>query len=64
MDSIEFVAQAGGGAIQAPESVAAPPGSIMFGHGPYNPPRGTIYLDLAAPGDKVNIHGEPGAVIS
>lgn len=63
MDVLQFVAQPGGGVIRHPDNVPALPGQIMFGYGPFEPPRGVLYLDLAAPGDKVNIHGEPGAVV-
>ena len=56
---------AGGGNLADLLQLAPPAGSFMLGHGappPGVPPAGTFYVDLATPGDKLNIYGEAGAI--
>lgn len=56
---------AGGGELADLLKLAPPAGTYMFGHGPPPPgvpPAGVFYIDLATPGDKLNIYGEPGAI--
>lgn len=55
-----------GGTLAELLKLAPPAGSYMFGHGPPPPgvpPRGVFYVDLATPGDHLNIYGEPGAIV-
>lgn len=51
LDVLEFVAQVGGGLIQAPSEVAAPVGSIEIGRGITTAARGVLRVDIQGNSD-------------